>query len=139
MFSDAQKSPAGHRKLVVGLRKIQETCCYEQIDRGRKLQEAFGEDDFNVEVARCVIRLMSVKKTEGVGDRVVQFLGLFLRHANSKGEQERKRIRTFEALMSARCRSCARGRTRGNSINSRDSYHALDIAHIVDLAAAAGF
>lgn len=82
IFGDAQRSTAGHRKLVVGLRKIQEACCYES-DQGR---QEFGEDDFNVEIARCVIRLMGVKKSEGVGDRILRYLGLFLRHASDKGK-----------------------------------------------------
>lgn len=85
ILSAAQRTTAGHRKLVVGLRKIQETCCYEQANN--QGQEEFGEDDFNVEVARCVIRLMGVKKSESVGDRIVRFLGLFLRHASDKGRR----------------------------------------------------
>ncbi|KAL8696074.1 MAG: hypothetical protein Q9224_002986 [Gallowayella concinna] len=84
LFGDAQRSTAGHRKLAVSLRKIQEECCYEST-HGRKQQaEEFGEDDFNVEVARCVIRLMNVKKTEGAGDRTVRFLGMFLKRAHDK-------------------------------------------------------
>ncbi|MCJ1464876.1 hypothetical protein MMC07_003491 [Pseudocyphellaria aurata] len=82
IFSAAQRTTAGHRKLVVGLRKIQETCCYEQSNS--QGQNNFGEDDFNMELARCVIRLMVVKKTENVGDRIVRYLGLFLRHASEK-------------------------------------------------------
>ncbi|KAL8922423.1 MAG: hypothetical protein Q9208_005145 [Pyrenodesmia sp. 3 TL-2023] len=86
VFGDAQKSTAGHRKSATSLRKIQEECCYVFPPvRGQKKQEdEFGEDDFNVEVARCVIRLMGVKKSEGVGDRLVKFLGLFLRRATDK-------------------------------------------------------
>ncbi|KAI9880867.1 MAG: hypothetical protein M1830_010462 [Pleopsidium flavum] len=83
IFSDAQRTTAGHRKLVINLRKIQEACCYEPTKPG-KVEEDFGEDDFNVEVARCVIRLMAVRKSEAVGDRIVRFLGLFLRHASEK-------------------------------------------------------
>lgn len=67
---------------MVGLRKIQEACCYEQAkNQGR---DDFEENDFNVEVARCVIRLMGVKKSESVGDRIVRYLGIFLRHASDK-------------------------------------------------------
>lgn len=40
-----------------------------------------------MEIARCVIRLVGVKKSEGVGDRIVRFLGLFLRHATEKGKK----------------------------------------------------
>ena len=70
---------------MVGLRKIQEACCYYQAKNGGG--DDFGEDDFNVEVARCVIRLMGVKKSESVGDRIVRYLGLFLRHASDKGRR----------------------------------------------------
>ncbi|KAL8943695.1 MAG: hypothetical protein Q9216_000894 [Gyalolechia sp. 2 TL-2023] len=87
VFSDAQTSTAGHRKLVVSLRKVQEECCYEPTRAQRQDREEFGEDDFNVEVARCVIRLMGVKKSEAVGDRIVKFLGLFLRRASDKDNQ----------------------------------------------------
>ncbi|KAI4282936.1 MAG: hypothetical protein L6R38_002555 [Xanthoria sp. 2 TBL-2021] len=84
IFGDAQKSTAAHRKLAVNLRKIQEECCYEPTSRRGQDDDDFGEDDFNVEIARCVIRLMGVKKSEGAGDRIVRFLGMFLRRANDK-------------------------------------------------------
>ncbi|KAL8769405.1 MAG: hypothetical protein Q9209_004633 [Squamulea sp. 1 TL-2023] len=84
IFSDAQKSTAAHRKLVVGLRKIQEECCYESTSSRKQDKDDFGEDDFSVEIARCVIRLMSVKKSEGAGDRIVRFVGMFMRRANEK-------------------------------------------------------
>lgn len=79
-FGDAQRTLAGHRKLVVGLRKIQEACVYESSD------SSYGsEDDFNVEFARCVIRIMGVKKSEGAGDKLIRFVGFFLRYASDKG------------------------------------------------------
>jgi condensin complex subunit 3 len=84
VFSDAQKATAGHRKLIVSLRKIQESCVYEPTRPGKENNQERDEDDFNVEIARCVIRLMVVKKSEGVGDRLVRFLGFFLRHASEK-------------------------------------------------------
>ncbi|KAL8820436.1 MAG: hypothetical protein Q9223_001353 [Gallowayella weberi] len=84
LFGDAQRSTAGHRKLAVGLRKIQEQYCYTATNGRRQLEQDFVEDDFNVEVARCVLRLMNVKKTEGAGDRIVRFLAMFLRLAHDK-------------------------------------------------------
>jgi condensin complex subunit 3 len=95
IFSDAQRTTAGHRKLVVSLRKVQESCCYESIKPGKEGREQFDEDDFNVEIARCVIRLMIVKKSEGVGDRIVRFLGFFLRHASDKGSEITLLLTTF--------------------------------------------
>jgi condensin complex subunit 3 len=85
VFDDSQKTTAAHRKLVVRLRRIQEACC--PAASSDQNQGEFEEDDFNVEIARCVIRLMGVKKSEGVGDRIVRFLGLFLRHATEKGKK----------------------------------------------------
>ncbi len=87
IFADSQKSTSGHRKLVVRLRKIQEACCYLPT-QSKKLRlgtsENCGEEDFNAEVTRSVIRVLGVKKTEPVADRVVRFLGLFLKSANEK-------------------------------------------------------
>ena len=85
VFVDAQASTVGHRKLIISLRKIQESCCYEPAKPGKEGQKDFNEDDFNVEIARCVIRFMGVKKSEVVGDRIIRFLGQFLRHASEKG------------------------------------------------------
>lgn len=88
IFADAHKTTAGHRKLVINLRKIHEACCYESTKPAKKELDGFGEDDFNVEVARCILRLVGVKKSETVGDRILRFLGLFLRHASEKGKLE---------------------------------------------------
>ena len=87
VFSDAQRSAVGHRKLLVGLRKIQEACFYEPTQPDKPSRQAFYENDFNVEIARCVIRLMGVKRSEVIGDRMIRFLGAFLRHATEKGRE----------------------------------------------------
>ena len=73
---------------MISLRKIHEACCYEPAKIGKKTSDEFDEDAFNSEFARCVTRLVLVKKTEEVGDRLVRFLGLFLRHASDKGEYD---------------------------------------------------
>ncbi|KAI0023167.1 ARM repeat-containing protein [Xylariomycetidae sp. FL0641] len=84
VFRDAQKTTATHRKLVVTLRKIHEACCYEPTRPNKAGSEDFEEDDFNKEFKRCVVRVMPVKKSEGVGEKTIRFVGLFLRHANDK-------------------------------------------------------
>lgn len=92
IFSDAQRSNTAHRKLIINLRKIQEACCFE--DSGNKFgraDEDFDEDDFNNEVIRCILRVLSIKKSEPVGDRVVRFLGIFIALAGDKGEQKSSR------------------------------------------------
>ncbi|KAI9828456.1 MAG: hypothetical protein M1832_002884 [Thelocarpon impressellum] len=81
VFADAQRTTAGHRKLVIILRKIQASCCYKKAGTE---DAGFDEEGFNAEVGRCVIRVMGVKKSESVGDRVVRFLGLYLKHASEK-------------------------------------------------------
>ncbi len=88
VFRDAQKTTATHRKLVITLRKIHETCCYEPTrPNNNKSTTDFDEADFNSEFTRCVLRVMPVKKSEGVGDKVIRFVGLFLRHANDKDNE----------------------------------------------------
>ena len=106
IFASAQRDTTTQRKLVVSLRKIQEACCYEPVrpqpskqrKKGKKVgergldgeedeeeEQSFGEEQFNDEVGRCVLRVLTVKKSEPVGDRVVKFLGLFLNYASEKG------------------------------------------------------
>ena len=97
IFADCQHTTASHRKLANNLRRIQEGCCYEpssSAERSKKTKataessnatdDHFDEQQFNDEVERCVTRVMGVKKSEAVGDRIVRFLGLFLRHASDK-------------------------------------------------------
>jgi condensin complex subunit 3 len=88
ILKDAQNSTASHRKLVINLRKIQEACCYEPTSRKKKTGvEEFDEEKFNQEITRCVLRAMPVKRSESVGERVIRFLGLFLKHANEKDNE----------------------------------------------------
>ncbi|KAK9789075.1 putative Nuclear condensin complex subunit 3 C-terminal domain-containing protein [Seiridium cardinale] len=90
VFKDAQKTTASHRKLVVNLRKVHESCCYEPT-RPKKTTatpaDDFDENDFNTEFVRCVMRAMPVKKSEGVGEKTIRFVGLFLRHASDKDNE----------------------------------------------------
>ncbi|KAI6431674.1 hypothetical protein MCOR21_003824 [Pyricularia oryzae] len=87
VFRDAQRTTAAHRKLAVTLRKIQEACCYEPTSSKTSAASDFGEDDFNAEVARCVLRIMPVKKTESAGEKVVKFIAFFLPHAIVKDNE----------------------------------------------------
>ncbi|EOD51203.1 putative condensin subunit cnd3 protein [Neofusicoccum parvum UCRNP2] len=88
VFGDAQRTTATQRKLVVQLRKIQEACCYEPVKpKKHQSDEEFGEEEFNAEVARCIMRVLPIKKSEPVGDRIIRFLGLFLKHSSDKDNQ----------------------------------------------------
>jgi condensin complex subunit 3 len=72
------------------LRKLHEACCYEPSKPGKKTLEQFDEEDFNLEILRCMLRILGARKAEGAGDRLVRFLGLFLRVASEKGKQSKK-------------------------------------------------
>lgn len=98
IFADAQRSTTGHRKLVVRLRKLQEICAgIAQKNRKGKDQEqeevvipeeeTIAEKEFNVEVGRCMLRILPIKKSEPVGDRVLRFLDTFLAHAAEKDNE----------------------------------------------------
>lgn len=89
IFRDSQRNTAGHRKLVINLRKIQEACCYEPTSKKKNQTgaEDFDEEQFTHEFIRCVLRVMPVKKSESVGERAIRFIGLFLRHANEKDNE----------------------------------------------------
>lgn len=87
VFADATKSAATQRKLVVSLRKIQESCCYEPQNPKKKPVEEYDEEDFNHEVVRCILRVLPVKKGELAADLILRFLGVFLRRGLAAGGQ----------------------------------------------------
>ncbi|KAM7223614.1 Nuclear condensing complex subunit [Rhypophila decipiens] len=88
VFREAQKTTASHRKLIVKMRKIQEACCFEPTSaKNKSAASDFSEDDFNTEFVRCVLRVMPIKKSEGVGEKTIRFIGLFLRHAVEKDNE----------------------------------------------------
>ena len=90
VFREAQRTTASHRKLAVTLRKLQEACCFEPTSVKKSASAAasdFDEDDFNTEFVRCVLRVMPIKKSEGVGEKTIRFIGLFLRHAVDKDNE----------------------------------------------------
>ncbi|KAL6864326.1 ARM repeat-containing protein [Trichoderma novae-zelandiae] len=87
IFRDAQRTTATHRKLAVNLRKVQEACCYEPVNPKKPAAGEFDEKAFNDEFVRCVLRIMPVKKAESVGEKLIRFIGLFLRYASDKDSE----------------------------------------------------
>ncbi|KAH6969093.1 nuclear condensing complex subunit [Fusarium avenaceum] len=87
IFRDAQRTTATHRKLVVNLRKIQESCAYEPTNPDESQANEFDEDAFNHEFIRCVSKIMPIKKSESVGEKSIRFTGLFLQHASAKDNE----------------------------------------------------
>jgi len=75
-FSSAQNTTATHKKLVITLRTLQEDCA----NNG-------SEKEFKREFIKCLNRVLVVKKGEVVGDRVMRFCDLFVRHIHEKGQQ----------------------------------------------------
>lgn len=69
------------------MRKIQEACCFEPTTSKKSAASDFDEDDFNTEFVRCVLRVMPIKKSEGVGEKTIRFIGLFLRHSVEKDNE----------------------------------------------------
>ncbi|KAF9886767.1 hypothetical protein FE257_011144 [Aspergillus nanangensis] len=94
IFADAQRSTTAHRKLVVRLRKLQESCAgiiLKSSKDGKKVQEpslpteeSLPETEFNIEIGRAILRIIPIKKSEPVGDRILRFLTTFLSHASEK-------------------------------------------------------
>lgn len=87
IFRDAQRTTATHRKLAVTLRKTHESCCYESISGKNASSDEFDEEAFNREFIRCVLKIMPVKKAESVGDKIIRFVGFFLRLASDKDNE----------------------------------------------------
>lgn len=87
VFRDAQRNTATHRKSAVTLRKLQEACCYEPTTAKKNAASDFDEDDFNSEFVRCVMRIMPVRKSEGVGEKTIRFVGVFMRHSIDKDNE----------------------------------------------------
>jgi condensin complex subunit 3 len=86
-FSSAQKTTAGHRKLVINLRSIWEQCATgtgllgTPIGGGRAGEKAFVKD-----FTGFLNRVLMVKKSEVMGDRCLRFVDLFVRGLLDKGE-----------------------------------------------------
>ncbi|TQS37060.1 hypothetical protein Golomagni_02478 [Golovinomyces magnicellulatus] len=92
IFSDTQRNTAGHRKLAIRLRKIQDACNHK-IENDKENQyrpESFNEENFRDEFTRCILRVMPVKKSEIVAERVIRFIGLFLKLAIEKDNELEK-------------------------------------------------
>ncbi|KAJ5786496.1 uncharacterized protein N7503_011708 [Penicillium pulvis] len=98
IFADAQRSTTGHRKLVVRLRKLQEICSgiAQKNKKGKEQEqeeivipeeETLPEKEFNVEIGRCMLRILPIKKSEPVGDRIIRFMDAFLAHASEKDNE----------------------------------------------------
>lgn len=88
VFAAAQKTTAGHRKLVINLRSTFEQCLNGTGVVGTTIPSGKykGEKAFVNEFCRFLSRVLVVKKSEVVGDRCLRFADLFVRGILDKGE-----------------------------------------------------
>lgn len=84
IFDQAQHTTANHRKNLVTLRKIQESCStfIEETPKGIKL---VGEKAFNTCFVDMVNRVLPVKKGVAVADRVVKFVAAYVAYTTEQG------------------------------------------------------
>lgn len=87
VFTAAQKTTAGHRKLAINLRLVLEQCATGTGPVGITMSDGKykGEKAFGAEFCRFLNRALVVKKGEVVGDRCLRFADLFVRGLLGKG------------------------------------------------------
>jgi len=85
IFEQCQSTTANHRKNIVALRKVQDTCSTitERTPKGTKL---VGEKAFNGLFIDMLNRVMGVKKGVSVADRVVKFVASYITYITELGE-----------------------------------------------------
>jgi condensin complex subunit 3 len=86
IFEQVQSSTANHAKNFVALRKLHVEAAAEvkEIQKGRGLQ-LVGEAAFREAFLQATVRILPVKKGVAVADRVVRFIGGYIKHINKKG------------------------------------------------------
>ena len=85
VFQQVQVSAVSHRKNVVVLKKLQDSCADITEDipgRGTKLT---GEKAFNDCFIDALNRVLSIKKGVGNADRVIKFVASFVVFSTEKG------------------------------------------------------
>lgn len=90
IFDQAQGTTANHRKNIVSLRKVQETCASitEETEKGIRL---VGERAFNSLFVDMVNRVLPIKKGVSVADRIVKFVASYVAYTTEQGVSARAR------------------------------------------------
>lgn len=85
IFQQTQVSLANHRKNIVALSKSFSGCAgiVEEVSGGIRLT---GEKEFQKTFARMVNNVLPVKKGVSNADKVVKFIGGFVKYITDKGE-----------------------------------------------------
>jgi condensin complex subunit 3 len=87
VFEQAQTSASSHRKNCVGLFKVQkQTANITEVIKGKGgSTKLVGERAFCDAFIQLLNRVLVVKKGVQAADRVVRFVGTYLRFVNEKG------------------------------------------------------
>jgi condensin complex subunit 3 len=88
IFEQAGNTAANHNKNYVVLFKIhQEFAGYmEYIKKGkRELVKLTGEKQFQDTFKHMLVKVLPLKKGETTGDRIVKFVGGYIRYINEQG------------------------------------------------------
>jgi len=86
IIDQAQISMANHQKNLVALYKVQTEAakCVEYVRRGKGFRP-IGERIFEEFLLQMLVRALPMKKGTVQADRVVKFLGAFIKFINEKG------------------------------------------------------
>ncbi|KAG6886151.1 hypothetical protein C0993_000669 [Termitomyces sp. T159_Od127] len=87
IFEQAQTSVANHQKNLVALYKLQTEAalCTEEVRKGRKL---VGEKIFEEAILHVLLRVLPLKKGVTPADRVVKFIGGYVKFVNEKALEQ---------------------------------------------------
>jgi condensin complex subunit 3 len=85
VFQQAQVPPVNYRKNCVNLHKIQDRSKDITEDVGRDKIRVTGEIAFQQAFLECLFRVLPTKKGDLCGDRVVRFIGAYMKFANERG------------------------------------------------------
>lgn len=89
IFDQAQHSVANHYKNVVSLHKLQlQVAAVTESVQGGKSVKLVGERAFEETFVDMVNHILSVKKGIALADRIVKFVGGYVKYLNEKGEYQ---------------------------------------------------
>jgi len=89
IFSQCQRTTAGHRKLVINLRSVLDQCVAGTGAVGSTIgcDGRDGEKAFTRDFCRFVNRVLVVKKSEVVGDRCLRLVDLLMMNLLESGSE----------------------------------------------------
>jgi len=87
IFDQVQVSSANHQKNFVALYKLHSEAAQhtESVHNGKSIKLT-GERAFEEKFIHMVSRVLSVKKGDTQGDRIVKFIGGYTKFVNEKGQ-----------------------------------------------------